>query len=56
MEENNNIVSEPTMAYGTSQVLMTQKPSQTLCGLISLPKEFDYKKELSDVLAEKYKL
>lgn len=90
MEENNNIVSEPTMAYGTSQVLMTMpladmeyassvakqrgwhivvlpqkakrpiketmKPSQTLCGLISLPKDFDYKEELSDALAERYRL
>ncbi len=90
MDENNNIVSEPTVAYGTSQVLMTMpladmeyansvakqrgwhivvlpqkakrpikdmaKPSQTLCGIISLPDDFDYKKELSEALAEKYKL
>lgn len=90
MDNNDNIVTEPAMAYGTSQVLMTmpladmeyassvakqrgwhivvlpqkakrpiketQRPSQTLCGIISLPKDFDYKKELSDALAEKYKL
>ena len=56
MDNKDNIVTEPAIAYGTSQVLMTQKPSKTLCGLVSLSKDFDYKKELSEVLAEKYKL
>jgi len=90
MEQENNILSEDAVAYGTGQVLMTMplsdmeyastvakergwnivvlpskakrpikdilKPSEALCGIISLPDDFDYKKALSDALSEKYGL